>query len=892
MTRRVRMLRFGFTRQLLLTAFAFLTICASAGAAGRFVNRVLKDSQGEHKYAVYLPDGYSAQQKWPVVLFLHGAGERGTDGVAPTKVGLGGVLRQSKKPFPFVVVFPQCEDVKSRYLTGWRADTADAKRALKILNDVEQNYSIDGKRRILSGWSMGGYGAWSIAAATPEHWAGVVPVAGGGEPKAAARLKSVPIWAFHGETDRAVRPEVSKTMVDAVRKAGGRAKLTVVKNAGHDVWKTVYQNDALIAWMRDPSSDPAAPDLLVRPGRRPIQDPDESAPFVPAVEIPRAGFVRLGNDALNAMSYSIPSMVPRNLLTGSINDIMDSTTASGRTFSVQFAGITYHGNVERATIRAIGNNRLRFQLGLRNVQLSINRTYVTGRSRSAVAGPISIIIGHRSAVWLSVDVAPYVQNRKLKLRLVGRYFSIPDNNWYVTAPAGVSTRGLGMTREKVSNGLVDGLYGSKGRIESEVRAIVPNMVKELEKKLVLTDASKYVKSFWPLPVYRPRIRVWPDAISTDKNGVTISLGVTAAAIDPRKAPRVPRRVAPAGPGPERIPKSKSLQVGLAPAAMKPLMQLLVDADVARIHVLDIPEKKFAALADPKVLAEAIPDLKQFGEDVEVWSELVMTESLTVEAVKHNSAKESGSAGGDAAASKQPLLFRVPEMVISLAVKPKSGSSKWTPYAEFRFEMSQQAGISVQRPSFTSRVVRLDWIGDPQIKVKGRFAPEYRPQNEKIDEERIRRLFADGWKAWTASGPAARVEAGDLEFGNSALRLADVGYSAPFISVELKNPGLKITNSTDKPLVYQAKGPRSGWSSALTLKPNASHVYDIPYEMVFRSTTGGQTLLYTLPPGSHSEFRPPKQGGAPRLFKAAGNAGKKQKPRKPLKKQKQAETAAR
>ena len=166
-------------------------------------------------------------------------------------------------------------------------------------------------------------------------------------------------------------------------------------------------------------------------------------------------------------------------------------------------------------MKAGKNNRLNFQLGIEDATLTIGETYVSGTGRSAVAGQISVVIGHRSPVWLSVDVTPYIKDRKLKFKLLSTKFNIPDDNWYVTAPNGVWTRGLGMTRQRVSNGLVNGLYGNKQRIEAEVKAIVPELLTQLEQKLLFDEMDELVGKFWPLPVYQPRVRVWPDEVATD-----------------------------------------------------------------------------------------------------------------------------------------------------------------------------------------------------------------------------------------------------------------------------------------------------------------------------------------------------------------------------------------
>ena len=466
------------------------TSVAAAGEAG-FVNRVYRDESGDHKYVVFVPRNYTPRKKWPVILFLHGAGERGTDGLRQTTVGLGPVVKIRAKQFPFLVVFPQCEDQGSRALTGWLADSPDGERALKILNEIENEYSVDSKRRILTGWSMGGYGTWSIAAAHPGLWAAVVPIAGGGETQTATKLKKVPIWAFHGEDDRAILPKESQKMVKAIQAAAGRSWLTEIPDVGHDVWKNVYDAEALIDWMLDPNQrrTPSVSAFRGNPERFKRFDPE----FIPALEIPRAITIRIGNRALKSASYSIPAIVPADALSGRIEDMTDTTVSEGRTFNVYFSRISYEATLSRASVQtsqsriatASQRNRVTIQLGLRNVTLTIGRTDVIGKHRSAVAGPIHVVLGHRRPVWLNLHVVPYVQARKLRLKLVGQSFDIPDDNWYVTGPAGVSTKGLGMTAEKVSRGLVNGLYANKARIEQKLLDVVPSLVKQIEEQLQL-----------------------------------------------------------------------------------------------------------------------------------------------------------------------------------------------------------------------------------------------------------------------------------------------------------------------------------------------------------------------------------------------------------------------
>lgn len=812
-----------------------------------FVNQVFKDEEGDHKYVVFVPKSYSPDRKSPVILFLHGAGECGKDGTLQTTIGLGPYLTKQPDSFPFLVVFPQCEDTRGRILQRWRPDQPDGIRALKILADVEKQYQVDPQHRSLVGWSMGGYGAVAIAAADPKPWSAVVSLAGGGTADEVAKLKDTPFWIFHGARDTAVKVEESRKMVEALKAAGGRPLYTEVADLDHEAYKAAFDRPEFYRWLQKPEIT-AEPPLLVKPGTK-FSPPPSNAPFIPALHIPRVAYVRLGNDMLQNLGDSIPRIVPPEMMYGGIADIGQSFEAEGRSFDVWFQGISYSGQLYRAAVKAYAKDRLNFQLGLQNLQLTINSTSVNGAGRSAVTGPIAIVIGHNRPVWLSFDVRPVILEGRIRLQLLETRFDIPPDNWYVTNPAGISTRGLGMTAERVSSGLIDGLYGSKYRIEAEVKGVVPNLVAQLEQKMTLTEVDQVVGSIWPIPVYQPRVRVWPQEISTDDKGITLVLGATAAALTPESAPKQPNWAPSVGKGIAEIPKTTALTVGLAPGALKPLSAMLVEKQMARINVLDLPIDTLKGFADPARLAEVIPDLKRFGDKAELWTELVLSEPLDVK---------------DADGKMQ---FNLPGLMISVAVKADKSEKDWTPYAEIRYDVKQPAAPQVHHSSLTTRAIEMAWNEQPEVKASARFAPGYTAENAEINTTKLEELFQTGWKEWTQGSPATRVTIPDIDLGFSKLRLKDVAWSAPDLTAVFGKPGIRITNISNEAVVYETKGPYSDWSQPYTLKPGDYDFYDIAYPVLFRRTVGGQVEYFTLPVGSHSEFRPPTTGGRVQLFQA-------------------------
>ena len=204
---------------------------------------------GKTQYLAYVPEGYSrkAGKRWPLVLFLHGAGERGTNLQRVAMHGPPKLVRQGKE-FPFVLMAPQCPEGER-----WQNDAL-----LKLLDHVVRDYAVDPNRVYLTGLSMGGYGTWKLAVAHPEKFAAIVPICGGGETidvllaarERAAALKSLPVWAFHGAKDPVVSLEESERMVNALKKLGSQqVKLTVYPEAQHDSWTETYNNPQLYEWL-------------------------------------------------------------------------------------------------------------------------------------------------------------------------------------------------------------------------------------------------------------------------------------------------------------------------------------------------------------------------------------------------------------------------------------------------------------------------------------------------------------------------------------------------------------------------------------------------------------------------------------------------------------------
>ena len=189
------------------------------------------------RYLLYLPKDYDGKAPKPLLLFLHGAGERGNDLELVKKHGPPKLIAQGKD-FPFIVVSPQCP--KGQF---W-----DPRALSHLLDSLEDRYAVDSSRIYVTGLSMGGFGTWALAAQQPDRFAAIAPICGGGERFWMRKLKNVPVWAFHGEKDNVVPPHRTTELVEELKKLGADVRQTLYPDAGHDSWTETYNNEELYKW--------------------------------------------------------------------------------------------------------------------------------------------------------------------------------------------------------------------------------------------------------------------------------------------------------------------------------------------------------------------------------------------------------------------------------------------------------------------------------------------------------------------------------------------------------------------------------------------------------------------------------------------------------------------
>ncbi len=257
-------------RRLFALLALWLPLAAPARAKHRetgFLDRTITLQGVTYKYQVYVPKDWTPHKKWPIILSLHGAGERGDDGIQQTDVGIGTAIRSTPSEIPAIVVMPQCrKDI-------WWIQPPMDDLAITTLEAATKEFHGDIRRTYLTGLSMGGYGAWHLAEKYPGRFAAMIVICGGirppeaarkahpelerftppDEPKsysaAAAKVGRVPVWIFHGADDNVVPVTESQRMYAAMKAIGGEVHYTEYPGVKHASWEKAYDEPKLFPWL-------------------------------------------------------------------------------------------------------------------------------------------------------------------------------------------------------------------------------------------------------------------------------------------------------------------------------------------------------------------------------------------------------------------------------------------------------------------------------------------------------------------------------------------------------------------------------------------------------------------------------------------------------------------
>lgn len=865
-----RFVRYGLSLILLATALPAGAWAAETG----FLSRTFVDADGEHRYAVYVPKAYDGRTPWPVVLYLHGAGYSGTDGQRQLNSGLAAVIR-TERDFPAIVVFPQSENDDLPLLRRWLARSPDGRRALQILNEVERDFAVDRSRCVLAGWSMGGYGAWSLAAAEPDRWSAVVAVSGGGQLDLAPHI-AAPVWAIHGGADRAISVQQSRDLVNAAQQAGRRAVLTELPGIGHDAWRYAFLSTAVRDWML--AQQPGVPDsrrleqettAFAASGQADALDGE----FRPALIIPRAISVRVGNDVLRTLACGAPAAIDPQMLRGPIDDVIFDFTAAGETFHVTQEQLTFDVTLDRVLVQTEASGVVRLRAGLHPLTITIGATHVRSPTRSADAGPIAIRMGVRYPLWVNLALRPRVADDRLRLRIEQADFQIPDSNWIVSEPETISVSGPDLTPELAKIALQGGLYSRRHQIEDCVRNFLPKLVDRLEERLQPAGVDRIVATVWPMPVFRPRLRLQPDDISVDGDGMSLALNLAAAALNSQQRPGQPTVTAPMGPRAGELARSRDLELGIAPGVLQALSGMIVDADAARIDVRDMPQPQFALLGDRSELTRVLPELARGAAGLQLRTELDLAAPFVVQRgaiatpIQFTSTDDAATPEGEPSTPALPggnageslhADFEIPQLVVRVLARDDDAQADWRPYATFDVRLRQSAIVELACDGRHPCRAQLSWAGEPDIDVAGGYVHATASAAESVNHERLADLLKDGWRAWTNKDALVQGEVPDLTLGDARLRIQALNWRDSEMVARYGTPDTRITNSGTRLIDYAVRSPYSDWGSRRQLKPGQTDVYAVHSRLIVHRFPEPVENALDAPVGGELDLASPAQ----------------------------------
>ena len=242
-----------------------LLIATASVFSQEFKGELLVHQNDTLPYRILIPENYNSQSPFPLLIFLHGAGERGSDN--KSQLVHGSYLFKSedfRNNYPAIVVFPQCPE-KSSWANVKRNSNKEIdkkfdfkddifenkqlKMVERLLTFIEKKYKIDPTRRYAGGLSMGGMGTFELVARNPDYFAAAFPICGGGNPKWANLLKSTPFWIFHGEDDGVVSVDFSRKMYEALSVEKASVRLTIYPDVNHNSWDNAFAEPDLMHWL-------------------------------------------------------------------------------------------------------------------------------------------------------------------------------------------------------------------------------------------------------------------------------------------------------------------------------------------------------------------------------------------------------------------------------------------------------------------------------------------------------------------------------------------------------------------------------------------------------------------------------------------------------------------
>lgn len=737
-----------------------------------FKYREFEDETGTHRYVIFIPRQYRADRPWPVALFLHGAGERGTDSRLLIAGTLAVALEQSAET-PFIVVFPQCEDTTGQALRGWQADGPDAQRALKILKQVEQEYSVDPDHRILIGWSMGGYGAWSLAATYPELWSSVLILAGGAiqdqlSLDALARRK-VPVWAISADGDPLIAPDRSRILIEQLNQAGGNGTFTLLDSNDHNVCRLVFASPRTFDWLLNPT--PATiqsinwNDITPLPRRTRFY----SECLVQSTLLPDSLSMRMGNAPLQRLSDQLTKAYSEEPIAGTLEDIHRTFGNGENRTEVHLSDLHYTCHVSQVLVRGISGGRLGLEFSLRPLELSIGSIAVDSKNHAARTGPTSIQIGIHSPALLKLEVQPVMNQGRLQLRLLRKEFQFHDGNWYIAPPVIREFRSPVFTADQLITGIVGSLYEGRNDLIQGLYDSLPEVLQKVEEQLQQREAPGLARILSPLPVLIPDLEISPSQVRTDDRGISLlyNFSVNSLGAAGTIPPAVPLQLMSRGDG-----TNLTIQIGLD--AITAISQLTIDQKSAQVNVLDISEEKFARFADPDFMKQLLPEAGITDAD-SLRTVLRLVDPMVVVG-QPSRADEAGE-------ERPTLLLKTSAASLDLY---RGEADHGTPslYGRILFSLSQPLLIALpERPDDADAAITVRWSPDCQVQFLRAEGVHDLPA-PVVDDALFQKSFEDAWRQWGEAHGTQRIPVVVSDSGGTEVRIQSLQVFERILQLEL------------------------------------------------------------------------------------------------------------
>ena len=242
-----------------LAVFVFVSLLPAQEVTDAFESKTIQNGDFALNYRIHVPQNLKPDEKVPLILFLHGAGERGADNIRQLVHGIPSLLSYTlRKHIPAIIIVPQCPADMQWVNVPWGGDShtmpptpsLPMQAVMALLAQSLSSLPVDLSRVYITGISMGGFGTWDLLQRKPEIFAAAIPICGGGDTAEAAKLKNTPIWAFHGDQDNAVKTQRSRDMSEAIKQSGGSLiEYTEYPGVSHNSWTRTYANDEVLDWL-------------------------------------------------------------------------------------------------------------------------------------------------------------------------------------------------------------------------------------------------------------------------------------------------------------------------------------------------------------------------------------------------------------------------------------------------------------------------------------------------------------------------------------------------------------------------------------------------------------------------------------------------------------------